>query len=320
MRGFISFPAVVALPVPLPQRYQGPAPLFNPGFFPEHTFAKAVMKDRYTIGEVSRICNISRKALRYYDDIGLIPSHRDGSNNYRYYSRDSLLTVPVIKYYKQMGFKLDEMRTLIPKGECQTIKQGFESKIRELEGAREALLRKYDSVTDWYGLILEAEQVRKAQSWEVGCRYVEPTVYLFQEQVFDHDLKQAIINLDFTRHVEGMDNEIIGPVMIHFPSMEDRIQGTPGRITIMQKALSPHADTETRCFGGQMMLSCYHIGPHDTLGKTYDKIRNWAGEKGYVLQGSCHERYVTDYWTTRDPKQFVTEVLVTADQSRMKMG
>ena len=68
----------------------------------------------YSIGQVSKLCNISQKTLRYYDKIGLIkPDKVDDSNNYRYYSRETLLFVPVIKYYKQMGFKLEEMQELL---------------------------------------------------------------------------------------------------------------------------------------------------------------------------------------------------------------
>jgi Predicted transcriptional regulators len=63
-------------------------------------------KERYSIGDMSRVCNKSKKALRYYDKIGLISSQRQDYNNYRYYRRDSLLTVPVIRYYKQMGLMI----------------------------------------------------------------------------------------------------------------------------------------------------------------------------------------------------------------------
>lgn len=67
----------------------------------------------FSIGEVSKICNVSRKALRYYDQIGLIsPDYINEENGYRYYSEDTLLYVPVLKYYKQMGFKLEEMQGL----------------------------------------------------------------------------------------------------------------------------------------------------------------------------------------------------------------
>ena len=68
----------------------------------------------YSIGEVSKICNISRKALRFYDKINIIsPDYISEENKYRYYNRETLLLVPVIKYYKQMGFKLEEMKEVL---------------------------------------------------------------------------------------------------------------------------------------------------------------------------------------------------------------
>ena len=44
-------------------------------------------KKHYSIGEVSEICNVTRKALRFYDKIGMIVPDEIGENNYRYYSR-----------------------------------------------------------------------------------------------------------------------------------------------------------------------------------------------------------------------------------------
>lgn len=64
----------------------------------------------YSIGKVGKICKITKKALRYYDKwtyYHLISSWWSG---YRYYSKNTLLSVPVIKYYKQSGFKLEEMK------------------------------------------------------------------------------------------------------------------------------------------------------------------------------------------------------------------
>ena len=40
----------------------------------------------YSIGEVSRICNISKKALRFYDQLGVVrPDMVCRENGYRYY-------------------------------------------------------------------------------------------------------------------------------------------------------------------------------------------------------------------------------------------
>ena len=46
---------------------------------------------KFSIREVSEICNIPSKTLRYYDEIGLVvPAFRDESNRYRYYGKDQI--------------------------------------------------------------------------------------------------------------------------------------------------------------------------------------------------------------------------------------
>ena len=274
-------------------------------------------KERYFIGDMSKICNISKKALRYYDQINLIPSHRHDYNNYRYYTRESLLAVPVIKYYKQMGFTLDEMKEFIEGSGTnvfKAIQHSFRDKIRELEEEQEKIRRKHVSVKDWYELIREAEMVIDNNISEVSVKYIERQDLLFHDQVFENDLKSSIINLEFTQHVEDVNNEITGPVIINFSSHKDRLDDKNQNIRILQKTIVPCSEENSYTFGGEMMLSCYHIGAHEDIHKTYLKMERWAANNGYILTKESFERYVTDYWTTRNTAKFVTEILIKASR------
>lgn len=56
----------------------------------------------YQIGEISKLCNIPIKTLRYYNEIGLlIPEKTDLDSGYRYYSHKQLVLVLVIKQFLQ---------------------------------------------------------------------------------------------------------------------------------------------------------------------------------------------------------------------------
>lgn len=59
-----------------------------------------------------------------------------------------------------------------------------------------------------------------------------------------------------------------------------------------------------------MAASVYHIGKLENIDEEYEKILAWAEKKGYKCGKESYERYVVDYWTTRDPEEFVTEVNV----------
>ena len=275
-------------------------------------------RKRYSIGEMSCICSISKKTLRYYDEIGLITSQRQDYNNYRYYTHDSLLLIPVLKYYKQMGFKLDEMRAFLEGSSpnvYRTLRHSFMAKISELEKDQEELRRQYASVKDWLDLIVEAEMVIDHNISEVSIKFVESANLLYQQQVYENDTKSSIINIDFTNFVEEMNNKITGPVMLNFSSMANRLENKRQDIRILQRVLMPCPEEALYRFGGCFMATCYHIGSHDSISDSYRKICTWAKQHNYLLGKESFERYVTDYWTTSNSAQFVTEIMVRASRA-----
>ncbi|SIO12632.1 MerR family transcriptional regulator [Halodesulfovibrio marinisediminis] len=267
-------------------------------------------KSSFSIGEVSKICGLSKKALRHYDKVGIIKPDRSCGNNYRYYSRSSLLAVPVIKYYKQMGFKLSEMKEVIESGDYRIMRASFQSKLDELRQVEEEVHRNYTSVKDWYELVVEAESVLHYKVQDISVKFVEDGVYCFLDQDFAYDYRDSIINLEFTNFIESIENEITGPVIIRFPDYKEKMNGNCTHATVLQKALKPFSkDVETR-FGGKLMVSAYHIGSHDNINDTYERIARWASENNYTLGPEVYERYVVDYWSSQNTDKFVTEILM----------
>lgn len=70
------------------------------------------------IGEVARRVGLKPSAVRYYEERGLIaPDQRIG--NRRVYSEDAVARLSLILFAKELGFSLDDIRTLLdgfPKG------------------------------------------------------------------------------------------------------------------------------------------------------------------------------------------------------------
>ncbi len=269
-------------------------------------------KKLYSIGEVSKICNISTKALRFYDKIGIIsPDVICKENSYRYYNKETLLTVPVVKYYKQMGFKLEEMQGLVEGNTYYYLEQNFRNKIDQLCLQEQQIHNSYIAVKDWYELIQEAKLVLQYDVQDVAVKYIQPATYCCLEQDFDYHYMESIINIEWTNYLESAENEITGPVILNFESFEEKMAGRCIRAKIMQKAIHPCRECMNRqTFGGSMVASVYHIGKHETIDEDYIKIQNWAAKKGYKCSQESFERYVVDYWTTRNPEEFVTEVIV----------
>lgn len=67
----------------------------------------------YSISEFSKLGGVSPRAVRLYEEMGLInPSYR-GNNNYRYYKKDLLSDLQKIHHLKTLGFSLLEIKEVI---------------------------------------------------------------------------------------------------------------------------------------------------------------------------------------------------------------
>ncbi|MFD2179721.1 MerR family transcriptional regulator [Veronia pacifica] len=63
------------------------------------------------IGKLSKKVGISIKAIRYYEEIGLIkPAQREGK--YRVYDDSYIPVLEIIKLAKKLGFTLDELKEI----------------------------------------------------------------------------------------------------------------------------------------------------------------------------------------------------------------
>ncbi|WP_346873950.1 MerR family transcriptional regulator [Clostridium sp. UBA5988] len=274
-------------------------------------------EELYSIGKVEEICKITKKALRYYDKMGILsPDKVADESGYRYYSKKNLLSVPVIKYYKQSGFKLEEMRAFLQGTTYDFFDKSFRTKIDELRELEKEINLKIRSVRDWHALIVEAQMVIENNVCDVSIKYIDERNLIFLNQNFNYDYMECIINIEFNNYIDSINNAITGPVIICFPSFEDKINGKCSKMKIMQETILKCKDDESIEFGGWLAASCYHIGTHETINETYIKIKEWAKEHDYICSEESYERYVTDYWTTKNTDKFVTEILIKIRRKR----
>lgn len=113
------------------------------------------MQRYITIGEMSKLSNLSIQTLRYYDQIDLFkPIHIDPNSNYRYYDDSQLSTLDLIKALRYLeiplgtirqtlDFTLDELVTFL--AEQETV---IESKIKRLKDVQNTLLKTKKQISD----------------------------------------------------------------------------------------------------------------------------------------------------------------------------
>jgi len=66
----------------------------------------------YTIGDLSRMVNLTQRTIRYYEEIGLLHSVRRIEHGKRVYTDDDVRRLKFIKRLKVLGLSLAEMAEL----------------------------------------------------------------------------------------------------------------------------------------------------------------------------------------------------------------
>ena len=114
------------------------------------------MKEFFSIGEISKLFDINKKTLRYYDEIGLFkPSFVNKDNNYRYYTLDQFQYLETIKYLKELGLSLDKIKYNLTNLNSEDVINSLEeqnniidAKISELQLIKQKINKKIIQIKD----------------------------------------------------------------------------------------------------------------------------------------------------------------------------
>ncbi len=135
----------------------------------------------FKISEFSRLSKVSLKALRYYDQIGILKPRRvDHESGYRYYSADQLLELNRILVYKELGFTLPQIGQLLKEDiTLENIQGMFKLKRSEIQQIIDTEQARLARIEQRIGLIEREGQLETGQ--EIRVTAEEAKLFLFQK-------------------------------------------------------------------------------------------------------------------------------------------
>ena len=99
------------------------------------------MENKWTIGEIADLFNISSDTLRYYEKAGLLQAERDVSNGYRYYSYDDLVVLMDILTFRSLEISVKDIRPMLQNMDVTAIKNSLRQNQQLLDKKIATLIR-----------------------------------------------------------------------------------------------------------------------------------------------------------------------------------
>lgn len=265
-----------------------------------------------SIGEFSKICEVSTKTLRYYDEIGLIhPDEIHPENGYRYYSIRQLKKMLLINRLKSYHFSLEEIKAILDWEGDQAEEELYSALNRKRREIQDKLHALEYSLKQMSQDILNLEKGIPIMSYldhiEVQLVETERANILSIRQRMSRDDYAAGYGKHFSRLYEKIAAEkltMLGTPMTIYHSPEYNPAGNDTEFAIPIK----EAVKGTRDLPGSLCAKSVFKGPYAELTSVYAKLREWVEQEGYELVRSPYEVYVTDPNQVSDAADMVTEV------------
>ena len=150
---------------------------------------------KLTIKKLADYAGVSVRTLHYYDKVGLMKPESRSSSGYRYYGEDSVLRLQQILFFKELGFSLDDIKSILSQPDFDLLQalqaqrnllfkktKRVEELLRTLDTTIETIERKKTmQIKDYYRGFGE-EEIEKFRE-EVRRRWGEKTLEDSEERI-----------------------------------------------------------------------------------------------------------------------------------------
>ena len=151
-------------------------------------------KKLYSIGEISEITDTSGKTLRYYDTIGLLtPGYKNPDTLYRYYTKDQVFSVFLIKKLQTLGFSLKEIQVLMSEDTPDIYTKEVSKKMKHLRKKIDEMERIYTEGI----LFIDKLQMKQERLDYFDIKEHEDSAPRIEDQIRNHEIRvEAIPEMD----------------------------------------------------------------------------------------------------------------------------
>jgi effector-binding domain-containing protein len=256
-------------------------------------------QDQIPIGMFSMVTRLTPRALRLYDDKGILkPERKEQFTGYRYYSYSQIDRAIMIRNLARFGFGLQEMGSILnwmDSNRAREVEDIFKERVKEiereidkLEGIRAMLLersmREVVKMNDFNPEIKNIPSIRVLSRRETGS--YQSTIPKLIPLVFAEVQKEVNVKARVS---------IIGPIMFICHDKEYKEDNADIEVALpITGNITISDDFEVRKLAPVKAATLFHKGPYEEVGSAYRKLISYIYENGFEMTGPSRELYLND--------------------------
>jgi effector-binding domain-containing protein len=258
------------------------------------------------IGRFSKMTRLSVKALRHYDELGLlVPAVVDPSSGYRYYTYAQANRAEAIRVLRSLDMPLEDVREALEADDPLVAAKVLDRHRAHLE----AELGRHERMLAFLAKLMERKEglmPYEVSVKEIPAQHVAVLRKHASMATIGQDVSSGFAELGRVVAMAGV--PIVGPP---FLVMFDPAEETEGDMELAFPIATPFPGTgevEGREVGAMTVASTVHRGPYEEIMPAYHTVAGWIQEHGHEVIGPPREVYLSDPQETPDPADYLTEV------------
>lgn len=264
-------------------------------------------KNKFKIGEFSKLNHITVKTLRHYEKIGLLrPNEVDEWTGYRYYDVSQFKKLSHILYLKRLRFSLEEILGMFESGMEMPSPEMLKLKIEECKEERQRIENQYIEL-----LYLNDNLNRDKKMNNVFIKSIpEITVASFRKVIKDYDELSALCC-----QVIGPEMQRCGCTCHHLQycyTVEHNKEHKDFYIDL------EYCEAVDRPFEESAILKCKtipevktavcinHKGSYKHFSQSMTEIMSYLEKNGYVIMDHPRFSYIDGPWNKNNEEDYLT--------------
>lgn len=266
------------------------------------------MKEKFLIGELARLFDISTDTLRHYDRLDLLKPDYENDSQYRFYSIRSLFKLSRILFFKNLDIGLSEIRgymrhknrdlllELLNKKSLEldekiqrltNLKHKIQAKVSLIENVDEMLSKVHlKDFPERSGVFLNLQDfgsdIELKHAFQKVERYLKTSSWLVEGQIYTSLTQEDLMGGRYTLYRYFI--EVVSLQIESCPLLTVIPQGTYACMTF--------------------------IGPYSQMPQHYKSLVAWIDENNYVISGASIEKNIVDYDFANSEAEYISEIQI----------